>query len=82
MASWPGACTFADVWERAVSSRPEQLVLLFERPGPESSPAGRHHISEWTYAEFDVKVAQVAHALRRAGVGQGSAVHLALTNSP
>jgi crotonobetaine/carnitine-CoA ligase len=74
MASWPDACTFADVWRRSVAARPDQTFLLFE--GPDG------HVAEWTYAEFDEVVARVAATLRRHGVEPGSAVHLVLTNSP
>ena len=71
---WPDAVAFADVWQRAVSSRPDQTFLVFE--GPDG------HVAEWTYAEFDGTVARAAMAMRRHGVERGSAVHLALTNSP
>jgi crotonobetaine/carnitine-CoA ligase len=74
MAQWPDALTFARVWQRAVASRSDQSFLVFE-----SSTGTR---SEWTYAEFDSTVARVAHALHERGVTAGSAVHLALTNSP
>jgi crotonobetaine/carnitine-CoA ligase len=74
VAAWPDALPFAAVWQRAVASRPDQTFLVFE--GPDG------HVAEWTYAEFDVVVARVAHALRSHDVGEGAAVHLALTNSP
>ena len=74
MAGWPEAVPFARVWQRAVSSRADQSFLVFE--------ASTGASSEWTYAEFDSAVARVAHALHERGVGVGSAVHLALTNSP
>ena len=74
MAHWPDAVTFARVWQRAVSSRADQSFLVFE------SSTGA--CSEWTYGEFDSAVARVAHALHERGVTTGSAVHLALTNSP
>ena len=74
MAAWPDAMSFARVWQHAVASRADQTFLVFE------SSSGR--CAEWTYAEFDSAVARVAHALHDGGVGQGSAVHLALTNSP
>ena len=58
MALWPDALTFADVWQRAVASRPDQTFLVFE--GPDG------HVAEWTYAEFDCAVGagrgDVAHA--------------------
>ncbi|MEO8692612.1 MAG: AMP-binding protein [Acidimicrobiales bacterium] len=74
MASWPDAISFARVWQHAVAARADQTFLIFE------SSSG--HCAEWTYAEFDSAVARVAHALHDDGVGEGSAVHLALTNSP
>jgi crotonobetaine/carnitine-CoA ligase len=74
MGSWPDAVTFARVWQRAVASRADQSFLAFELS------TGR--CAEWTYAEFDAAVARVAHALHERGVTKGSAVHLALTNSP
>ena len=74
MQGWPDAMTFSRVWQHAVAARADQTFLVFE------SSSGR--CSEWTYAEFDSTVARVAHALDERGVGQGSAVHLALTNSP
>jgi crotonobetaine/carnitine-CoA ligase len=70
----PDACAFADVWQRAVTARPDQTFLAFEGPNG--------HVSEWTYAEFDVVVGCVAYTLRANGVGVGSAVHVVLTNSP
>ena len=36
----------------------------------------------WTYGEFDAVVSRVAQFLVNHGVGSGSSVHLALTNSP
>ncbi|MEO5838098.1 MAG: AMP-binding protein, partial [Acidimicrobiales bacterium] len=74
MAAWPEAITFARAWQHAVAARADQTFLVFE------SSSGR--CAEWTYAEFDSAVARVAHALHDHGVGEGSAVHLALTNSP
>ena len=74
MAHWPDAVTFARAWQRAVASRADQSFLVFE--------SSNGDCSEWTYAEFDRAVARVAHALHERGVSAGSAVHLALTNSP
>lgn len=74
MTGWGEAATFAETWQRAVASRPDQTFLRFE--GPDG------HVAEWTYAEFDVAVGRVANTLRRNGVEPGSAVHLALANSP
>ncbi len=74
MASWPDAITFADAWERAVARHGHRPFLIFERPSGE--------VAEWTYAEFDDIVARVAAGLTTRGVTTGSAVHLALMNSP
>lgn len=74
MAQWPDPIAFAAAWTRAVAARPEQSFLVFEAPDGKAS--------EWTYAEFDAAVARVAHGLIARGVGPGSAVHLAIANSP
>ena len=74
MASWPDAITFAEAWERAVSRHGDRPFLIFERPSGE--------VAEWTYAELDEVVARVAAGLTARGVASGSAVHLALMNSP
>ncbi|MFV2039098.1 MAG: class I adenylate-forming enzyme family protein [Acidimicrobiales bacterium] len=74
MTSWPDATTFAQIWARSVGARPQQTFLIFE--GPDG------HVGEWTYAEFDHQVARVATLLVDHGVTSGSAVHLALANSP
>lgn len=66
--------TFAATWARALAARPGAQFLIFE------GPDGR--VTEWTYAEFDHCVARVGARLVREGVGAGSSVHLALTNSP
>lgn len=68
------ATTFAQVWSRAVSEHASLTFLVFE------APDGR--VSEWTYAEFDREVAQVASHLREVGVEQGGTISLALTNCP
>jgi crotonobetaine/carnitine-CoA ligase len=62
--------------------RGESGGRAFEEAGRSSEATGQHRAAEWTYAEFHVKVAQVAHTLRRAGVVPGRAVHVVLTNSP
>ncbi len=74
MSSGDDPTTFAHVWAAAVASRNHQSFLAFE--GPDG------HVAEWTYAEFDSQVARVAAHLVAEGVSRGSAVHLALTNSP
>jgi len=50
------------------------LFLRFE--------VGATEAAEWSYAEFDQLVNQVAEMLRSQGVTQGRAVHLALANCP
>jgi crotonobetaine/carnitine-CoA ligase len=74
MSSWPGAVPFGDVWARAVATAPSAPFLTFE--GPDGT------VTDWTYGSFDALVARAAGLLRSHGVGPGSAVHLALTNSP
>jgi crotonobetaine/carnitine-CoA ligase len=72
--TWNDAVTFASVWERAVASRGDASFLVFEAPDGT--------VTEWSYAAFDEVVARMATELAGHGVGPGSAVHLALTNSP
>ena len=74
MNAWPEARCFGDVWSDAVATNPSGVFLRFE------GPAG--HIREWSYDEFDSLVGRVATSLIDSGVVPGSAVHLALTNSP
>lgn len=74
MAAWADATTFAQAWSRAASDRPQDPFLIFE------SSVG--DVAEWSYREFDLVVGRVAAFLDRHGVVGGSAVHLALTNSP
>lgn len=69
-----GPVAFSSVWEQAVETRPDETFLIFETP---DGAAAR-----WTYADFDRDVNRVAGTLAAAGVTAGSAVHLALTNSP
>ncbi len=66
--------TFARAWADAVAARPDAPFLRFE------DPLGR--VRAWTYGEFDTTVARVGAHLTGLGVGPGSSVHLALTNSP
>ncbi len=68
------AITFSETWQRAVRRAPEAPFLVFEAPDGTAT--------SWTYGEFDVAVGRVADFLQRPGVTTGSAVHLALTNSP
>lgn len=72
--TWPDAITFAESWQRAVERAPHAPFLVFE--GPDETA------TSWTYGEFDVVVARAAEFLRQHDVTAGSAVHLALTNSP
>lgn len=74
MTTWAAPTTFAHTWARAVDAAPNASFLVFEGPGGD--------VSEWTYGEFDVVVGRAAATLAAHGVGQGGAVHLALTNSP
>lgn len=74
MAKWDSPTTFAHTWERSVSSHPNATFLVFE--GPDGTA------NSWTYAQFDHQVQRVAAFLHRNGIVAGSAVHLALTNSP
>lgn len=68
------AATFAHLWERAVSTYPDNMFLVFH------DDAGT--TTSWTYSEFDQVVARVAGTLRERGVLPGSAVHLVLRNCP
>ena len=71
---WGEPITFAATWQRAVDARTDAPFLLFQ--GPEGTTTA------WTYGEFDDVVARCAGHLAGHGVTPGSAVHLALTNSP
>ena len=74
MSSWPEPRCFGDVWAGTVAANPDSSFLRFEGPSGD--------VGEWTYAEFDVLVGRMAATLVANGVAPGSAVHLALTNSP
>jgi carnitine-CoA ligase len=74
MSSWQQAETFSARWQRAVEARPNEVFLVFEAPDGQ--------VSEWTYSSFDKLVGRVAHNLTEHGVHLGSAIHLALANSP
>lgn len=74
MSAWPEARCFGDVWAETVAAASERPFLRFE------CPSGDVH--GWTYAEFDQLVGRMATTLVANGVAPGSAVHLALTNSP
>jgi crotonobetaine/carnitine-CoA ligase len=66
--------TFAGRWRAAVEHVGDRPFLTFE-----DAEGG---VTDWSYGEFDRLVASVAAGLARRGVGPGSAVHLALANSP
>ena len=66
--------TFLGRWQAAVAARGAEPFLVF------LGSDGR--TTSWTYDEFDGFVARVAGRLTSLGVGRGSAVHLALRNSP
>ncbi len=74
MSDWAGATTFAESWRRSIQRSPDASFLIFE--GPDGT------VTEWTYSEFDAVVSRAASFLGNVGVVRGSAVHLALTNSP
>ena len=74
MAGWDDATTFAQVWETAVAERPDAPFLIFE------SSTGE--VVQWTYGEFGEIVSRAAGFLLQHEVDDGTAVHLALTNSP
>ena len=68
-----GTC-FGNMWHDTVAARTNAPFLVFE------TSSGTSH--SWTYAEFDVVVAQAAATLIRLGISKGDSVNLALTNSP
>ncbi|MSO32383.1 MAG: long-chain fatty acid--CoA ligase, partial [Ilumatobacteraceae bacterium] len=74
MSSWQQAETFSARWEHAIAARPNEPFLVFE------AQDGR--VTEWTYSSFDALVGRVAHGLTERGANTGSAIHLALANSP
>ncbi|MGH1489563.1 MAG: class I adenylate-forming enzyme family protein [Acidimicrobiales bacterium] len=66
--------TFAQLWADSVDAHSDAVFLRFE--GPDGS------VTQWTYSEFDHRVAAVAALLTANSVKPGNAVHLALTNCP
>ncbi|MDE0664284.1 MAG: AMP-binding protein [Acidimicrobiaceae bacterium] len=74
MTAWAQPVPFAAVWDRAVAGRADETFLVFETPGTD--------VAQWSYGDFDQVVDRVAATLAVLGAGPGSAVHLALTNSP
>jgi len=69
-----GLLTFRETWDRSVASSGDSQFLVFENSD------GR--VSSWTYGEFDNLISRVAGTLSGRGVVPGSAVHMALANSP
>ena len=66
--------TFTARWDRAVAARADAPFLVW---------LGENGVvTEWTYAEFDSLVGEVATWLDEQGVGHGDSVHLALASSP
>lgn len=74
MSSWPDARTLSAIWASTVEQFASNVFLIFE-----GSDGSR---SEWTYSSFDNLVCRVACHLDKLGVQKGSAIHLALRNSP
>ncbi len=74
MKAWAAPVSFASVWDRAVAGRADETFLIFEAPSGD--------VARWSYGDFDAAVDRVAGTLGVLGAGPGSAVHLALTNSP
>ena len=74
MNTWTEGSTLSGAWQHSVLRAPNAPFLVFE--GPDGTTRS------WTYSEFDVVVARAAQFLRSHGVGSGTSVHLALTNSP
>jgi carnitine-CoA ligase len=66
--------TFDAMWRSAMAGAPGAVFLRFA--------ADDGTVTEWTYGEFDRIVEGAANRLQQAGAGAGTAVHLALTNSP
>ena len=66
--------TFSESWTRSVERMGDHSFLVFEDPNGVAS--------NWTYSQFDDVVSQVAGTLSSRGVVAGSAVHMALANSP
>ncbi|MBC7631307.1 MAG: AMP-binding protein [Flavobacterium sp.] len=66
--------TFAALWSSRVELTPGASFLVFQEDG------GSTHA--WTYGEFDQVVARTAAGLAAHGVEAGTAVHMALRNSP
>jgi crotonobetaine/carnitine-CoA ligase len=74
MTAWPDAITFTQTWMRSVERGPSRQFLVFEAPDGTTA--------SWTYAEFDELIGRCAALLNELHVRPGSAVSVALTNSP
>jgi crotonobetaine/carnitine-CoA ligase len=74
MSVWTERATLSGAWQHSVRRAPDAPFLVFERPDGD--------VRSWTYGEFDTVVGRAAQFLRAHSVGEGSSVHLALTNSP
>ena len=74
MSGWAAPVPFAAAWDRAVAGRADETFLVFETPAGDAA--------RWSYGDFDQVVDRVAGTLVALGAEPGSAVHLALTNSP
>lgn len=70
----PSPDTFQQLWRGAADEHADRTFLVFR--------AESGAVTAWTYAEFDRVVDTVAAILAQAGVGPGSAVHIALRNCP
>jgi crotonobetaine/carnitine-CoA ligase len=68
------AATFSERWARAVAECGERPFLTFD-----DLEGG---VTDWTYAQFDAVIGEVAAGLRSAGAGPGRHVHVVLANSP
>jgi crotonobetaine/carnitine-CoA ligase len=74
MSTWTERATLSGAWQHSVRRAPDAPFLVFERPDGTAR--------SWTYREFDQVVGRAAQYLRSHNVEHGTAVHLALTNSP
>lgn len=66
--------TFAESWERSCGERAASTFLVFD--------TSDGTVTQWTYGEFDAVVDAAVSLLTSRGAGRGSAVHVALANSP
>jgi|LSQX01.2.fsa_nt_gb crotonobetaine/carnitine-CoA ligase len=66
--------TFAALWNDRVTATPDRQFLVFQDVNGT--------VTEWSYGEFDLVVANARALFARHGVGHGQAVHVVLKNSP